>query len=228
LKGKKGTLEYVAVDPAGRALIIAGYLVLLLVFLFGYDYSNIPIALGAVGFILILSIGIILLVAERVYVSTGGSRDKKVGTSATWGLIWGAVALFALGAVAFVTQAAFGLPVAVAPALSQLSLNTATVISFVFNSGAGVAEEMLNLAVLNIVIKLTNGNFYFAIGTSGFIRAVYHIPIYGSTGPNFFVVFGAGIVLSTIIWITRSVSVAMGAHIASNVLVALKALVTGS
>jgi hypothetical protein len=68
LKGKKGTLEYVAVDPAGRAFIIAGYLVLLLVFLFGYDYSNIPIALGAVGFILILSIGIILLVAERVYV----------------------------------------------------------------------------------------------------------------------------------------------------------------
>lgn len=216
-------MSFVSVDPPARALVISAYLVLLLVFLFGYDYSNFPIALGAVGFIVILTIGILLSGTESVYKNVQQIKKGQVETNAIWGL----VALIALGVISLATNAAFGLPVAVAPALSQVSLNTAVAISFVFNVGAGIAEEMLNLAVFNVVLKLSK-SAYWAIGTSGLVRAIYHIPVYGDTGPNFFIVLGAGIVLSTVLWITRVVSVAMGAHIASNVLVAVKALVTGS
>ena len=105
------------------------------------------------------------------------------------------------------------LPLSVAPIISQSGVVPAKMFELLI----AVAEEQFFRGFLaNLLITRTTASL--GIFMDGAIFSIYHFAVYGTSGTDLAIVFGAGITLSFIDWRTGRVSPSIIAHVINNLL----------
>ncbi|GEM_PF-2736368 len=201
-------------NPARVATYI-GYLLLVIIFLFGLDYGNADLALIGIGSAFIGFVGQKLTDMSKTLKDDTRSASVIFPEVFKWVAISMAVFVFLDAFVPHFFSITFvGIPVN--SVFSTLGPSSFFSIGLIFTEAESVMEELLcRGGVTNLVMKYTRVPI-FAFFASGFFFGVIHIPAYGLDMPILIILGSAGVVFAVADYWTQDIITSMIAHALNN------------
>jgi len=105
---------------------------------------------------------------------------------------------------------------------SKLSFTSVTIPAALFNVLIGVSEETFFRGFIQSLAESLTNNPVIAIVISSVIFATFHMAVYGGTPQALFVMFGAGLVLGSVFYLSKRLSINYTCHGVYNLLAMLR------